>query len=205
MKDTPKQVSSLPTKAKKIFVSAFNNSYNKVGEEKAFKIAWGAVRKAYTKSGGKWVSKKGSKIKNVKVKGGLFGLSSYADRVISSSAYDADGEEVDPNLLVKLYQNNLIEQEGDLEHLNAEGLGIYKGLFKLRKAELKDNKLFGRFYLDKTHPKYKEYIENFDNKMVGISAEFYNPQFEGNRIVDADRLGWSFHSNPKNPDARIAM
>lgn len=52
----PLQTSSLPEDAKAIFMSAFNSSYRKVGEEESFKMAWGAVRNAgFVKSGDKWV------------------------------------------------------------------------------------------------------------------------------------------------------
>jgi len=56
--ELPAQVQSLPSGAKKIFMSAFNASYDKYGEERAFKIGWGAVKNKYKKGkGGKWQRK----------------------------------------------------------------------------------------------------------------------------------------------------
>ena len=55
---------TLPAKAQKVFLNAFNSAWNgpckdKAGERDpcAFKRAWGAVKNLYLQEGDKWVSK----------------------------------------------------------------------------------------------------------------------------------------------------
>ncbi|HEY9678363.1 MAG TPA: ChaB family protein [Drouetiella sp.] len=52
---------SLPVHAQEIFKEAFNSAYheyeNDGDESRAFRVAWGAVKKTYKKSDGKWVRK----------------------------------------------------------------------------------------------------------------------------------------------------
>ena len=57
--DLPEPVKhSLPSHAQKIFMEAFNHAYKPAQqEERAFKIAWSAVKKTYEKRDGKWVKK----------------------------------------------------------------------------------------------------------------------------------------------------
>ena len=54
-KELPEAVKSLPEGAKKIFMAAFNSAFEEYGEEKAFKIAWSAVKAKYRKEGETWV------------------------------------------------------------------------------------------------------------------------------------------------------
>ena len=61
VKSLPKSVQGLPSKAKRIFLKAFNASYEKYGEERAFKIAWSAVKRVFRKKGNKWVRIKESR------------------------------------------------------------------------------------------------------------------------------------------------
>lgn len=57
IKDLPDDVKKLPTKAKQIFMAAFNNAFDAGNsEETCFKIAWAAVRNMFKKSkGGEWI------------------------------------------------------------------------------------------------------------------------------------------------------
>jgi cation transport regulator ChaB len=57
VKELPKEVQSLPAGAKKIFMGAFNSAFKEYGETRAFKIAWSAVGRKYTKKGSEWVAK----------------------------------------------------------------------------------------------------------------------------------------------------
>lgn len=61
IEDLPDPVrNSLPTHAQEIFKEAFNSAYyerESDDEVRAFKIAWGAVKRTYEKKGGKWVRK----------------------------------------------------------------------------------------------------------------------------------------------------
>ena len=59
IKDLPDNVKMLPDRAKRIFMNAFNASFDK-GEESARKIAWSAVKRKYKKNDkGEWVLKEG--------------------------------------------------------------------------------------------------------------------------------------------------
>lgn len=60
--DLPEGVKGLPAAGQSMWRRVFNNSHGKYGEEKAFAIAWGAVKRAFKKMGDKWVPKaKGAK------------------------------------------------------------------------------------------------------------------------------------------------
>jgi cation transport regulator len=50
---------NLPKHAQEIFLEAFNNAYKEYehDEERAFKVAWAAVKKKYTKDDDRWVAK----------------------------------------------------------------------------------------------------------------------------------------------------
>ena len=200
--ELPKQVKSLPLKAKKIWLKAFNASYHKYGEESAIKIAWSAVKKKYTKNKkGVWVTKSTVKAKAVISKSGFFIPSYYFDAVLTSSTLDEDGQKVSPVLIKSIMHN--IDENGDIEHLKVFGDNRFNGVFKLIKKELDGDKLKIRFTINKAHPKYKNVL-NLIKKYnhLGLSAEFYNPQVdeEGN-IINAEGLGWSVVVNPANPDS----
>ena len=66
--DLPSAIKKLPIHAQEIYRSAFNNAwqeYSNAGtrrgyisrEETAHRVAWGAVKRRYVKSGGTWVAK----------------------------------------------------------------------------------------------------------------------------------------------------
>jgi cation transport regulator len=55
--DLPPAVRHLPAHAQEIFRAAFNNAWDEYGgdEERAFRVAWAAVKKRYRKRGDRWV------------------------------------------------------------------------------------------------------------------------------------------------------
>ncbi len=57
--DLPDSVRNhLPAHAQDIFVGAFNNAHDEYGdEERAFRVAWAAVKRKYRKHGADWVPK----------------------------------------------------------------------------------------------------------------------------------------------------
>ena len=57
--DLPDSVkNNLPKHAQEIFKEAFNSAEKQYNdEERAFKVAWAAVKKKYTKKNDKWVKK----------------------------------------------------------------------------------------------------------------------------------------------------
>ncbi len=51
----------LPAHAQDIFVGAFNSAHDEYGdEERAFRVAWAAVKRKYRKAGDRWVPKPGN-------------------------------------------------------------------------------------------------------------------------------------------------
>jgi cation transport regulator len=57
--DLPPATRHLPEHAKEIFRAAFNNAWDEYGgdEERAFRVAWAAVKKRYRKRADAWVAK----------------------------------------------------------------------------------------------------------------------------------------------------
>jgi len=55
--DLPAAVRHLPLHAQEIFRAAFNNAWDEYGgdEERAFRVAWAAVKKRYEKRGRAWI------------------------------------------------------------------------------------------------------------------------------------------------------
>ena len=56
--DLPPATRRLPPHAKEIFLAAFNAAWDEYGgdEERAFRVAWAAVKKRYKKRGDAWVA-----------------------------------------------------------------------------------------------------------------------------------------------------
>jgi len=203
----PEQVMSLPISAKKIFLKAFNVSFKKSkNESSALKIAWSAVKSKYGKVKGKWVIKKSVNINSVIGKSGFLTSTYFFEVPISSVNEDLEGDIVSDELLQKLANHDLIENSGDIEHLSIEGDNRFNGVFKLLKKRYENGVLYGGFVMDKKHPMYKRAAKIFKKgSTVGVSAEFFNPEKDGNVITDCSRLGWTFTRNPCNPDARVAL
>ncbi len=57
--DLPEQVKVLPVEAQRVFLKVFNDNVEEFGEERAFRIAWGAVKQNWEKDEetGRWVRK----------------------------------------------------------------------------------------------------------------------------------------------------
>lgn len=198
IQDLPKQVMSLPTQAKKIFLKAFNKASKDNSEEKAFKIAWSAVKKIYTKKKNKWVLKREIDIKSTVNREGYFwNPSYYFDIILSSNGTHRDGKKVSKKLLNKLYSDNLIDSEGDINHLAIDGNPEYVGLFKKIGQTFVDGVLKIKVAINKAHDKYKEFMSDKKYKdHIKLSAEFYNPVMYGDLILDAEGLGWTVTDNP---------
>ncbi len=59
IEDLPPATRHLPRHAKEIVLAAFNSAWDEYGgdEERAFRVAWAAVKKRYRKRGDDWVPK----------------------------------------------------------------------------------------------------------------------------------------------------
>ena len=203
-KDLQSKVKTLPVKAKKIFLKAFNKSIKQLGEKKALEMAWAVIKKMYSKSSGKWVLKQDVEIKSTINREGFFwNPSYYFDIVLSSLSTHYDGVRVSEKLLKKIDEMDLIDNEGDINHLAIDGNSEYAGLFKRVGKEFKEGVLSIKVAINKTHDKYKEFMSNKNNKKyVHLSAEFYNPKTFGDLILDADSLGWTVTDNPADLESK---
>ena len=57
--DLPPAVRHLPVHAQEIFRAVFNNAWDEYGgdEERAFRVAWAAVKRRYRKRGEYWIAR----------------------------------------------------------------------------------------------------------------------------------------------------
>ncbi|MGM0641936.1 MAG: ChaB family protein [Thermotogota bacterium] len=204
--DLPKQVKSLPLKAKKIFLKVFNKAIKEYTEKESFRIAWRAVKEKYKKKDSKWVLKREISIKTNFTREGMFWNSSYYfDIVLSGNNRHYDGYRVSKKLLREAITNKMINEEGDIHHLNASGNSEYKGLFKKVKEYYKDGKIYLRIAINKLHDKYKEFIKKAKNKdYFHLSAEFLNPQIYNKLIYNADAIDWTITPTPADFDSNLA-
>ncbi len=188
-----KSVKTLPMKAKKIWLSAFNKAINKYSEESSIKIAWTAVKQSYKKLDNKWVIRKSVKLNSVIQKSGFFNPSYMFDVSLTDCWDDLDNDNVSIDLLKKIASNkDMIDYDGDFQHLKLDGDSSYKGIAKLVDIMYDSGKLVGKFMFNKNHNKYNDILKQLKNKpKIGVSAEFYNYKKDGNTIVDCDRLGWT--------------
>lgn len=208
IKELPNTVGKLPTEAKRMWLKAFNRAYSDgYSEEQAIKIAWSVVKNKYKKSDNGWVLKKAMSVETNLHKSGLLFPTYSLDLVLGSTTPDAQGHEVSGSLLDRLYTNKLIDIEGDIDHLDLNtGNDWTTGLFKAAKQFYKDGKLHVKAIADKSHKAYKWFIDNKIYQYIkGASAEYINPKLEGNKVVDAERMGWTvaIKDVPINPDSRI--
>ena len=190
-KELPEQVKKLPANAKRIFLKAFNASFAKYGEQASFQIAWGAVKKMFSKKNDVWVRKSSVSVKSVVARSGIFGTRYFFDAVIASNELADDGYIATDGLLESIVKTRRIDNYGDADHNKLSGNYRLNKLFGLTNYQYLDGKLYGKFFVDKTHPQYKWFIENYKNREIQLSAEFYNPKIKENKIVDCEKLGWS--------------
>lgn len=207
IKQLGKQVSSLPTEAKKIFLKAYNTAYAQTNnEESSFEIALAVVKKKYTKEKNKWILKSSVSVNSDVKRSGIFLPNLTFTAVVSSINKDYEGNSVSDILLRNLSNSNLVENHGDFDHLLFDGFSNYKGAFKKLNHWYDNGKLYLKFLIDKSYDKFNDVKELFkDKKIAEVSAEFYNPVVVNNKIVNASRLGWSVCRNDSaiNPDAKI--
>lgn len=200
IKDLPAQIKQLPISAKKIFLKAFNKASQSLSEEKSFKIAWGAVKRIYTKKNNVWVKKTSIKFKKMIGRSGFFGKNYYFDAVISSDSLAEDGLIASPLMLQNLYESDRIDKYGDVDHLNLKGQNSFNNLFILTDKKYENGKLYGRFVVDKSHNDYDWFVSNYHKENVELSAEFMNYKTDGKYITDCERLGWTVLLNESPAD-----
>jgi len=123
-KELPKSVQKLPNIAQNMFRKTFNTAFSKYGEEKAFKIAWAAVKKRFKKVKDKWVAKTSDFTGFMTIRyvfnpnEAIIGKSSngrtLVEYIMSGSDIDRDGQKWDDFALKRF-----------AEQINEEGLSGY--------------------------------------------------------------------------------
>jgi cation transport regulator len=156
---------NLPKKAQAIFMGAFNASYSKYGEERAFKIAWAAVKHKFKKVKDKWVSKyvvpqEYAYVRYVfesdsesvsKAEDG----SVYRDYVLSSNSVDKHGQSFSDFALKRI-----------VEQINSEGVtGRLEKKHELWKKLAEEGK---------SEEEIEKILQSQDTGIKAISAKFEN-------------------------------
>jgi len=142
----------------------------------------------------------------VKESTGLFNSSYFFDATLSSTTIDDQNESASSSLLKWLDENGRIEEYGDIKHYELNGVSSWKGLFKLVNHYMDGEKLKIKAIIDKSNPNYKEFLKmHKETPFTMLSAEFKNPKKIGNKIVYANKLGWTLTTKGSNPDSKIEM
>lgn len=192
-------ISSLPTHGKKIFIKAFNEAKGSYDEDESMKIGWSAVKRYYKKVDSKWVLKRDIETKAVVAKSGFFFPTHYFDAELTNTMQDSDGHRVSDTLIQNLYKTGKIQIDGDFEHLKLLGDKRYVGAYKLIKSDYNDGALRVKFALDRGHRAYDKLVSvHKKKKVLGLSAEFYDPVIENGVIVNSSGLGWTVTDNASN-------
>lgn len=224
IKELPTSIKKLPIGAQKIFKSAFNASYKKHGEERAFKIAWVAVKRRFKRVDGKWVAKglghcfyrfELKQSDNLFIQKGKDG-EYYLEGVLSDSNPDSMGKKFSPETLKDFaHQINkrgifggITHNEWDslkmkYSHLSEEefvkkALNERKGILKVIKAVFNKGKLWVKALIDK---RYLNHVSKF--KSMSIEALIPKKYQQGNRYTGGTVLGLALDNSPINPRAVV--
>jgi len=220
IKELPESLQKLPVKAQQMFLQAFNKSYDEYGETRAFKIAWGVVKKKFKRINDKWVAKgMGFNLYTfeLEVNDTLIQKSEdgeyYLEGILSDTMTDKEGkkftEEALKGFARQINENGL---SGFITHedwkdfcINNSHLGdeVFiakarkrKGILKVIKAIYEKGKLWIKALIDK---RYLKRVKKF-NKM---SLEAYIPKSyqKGNEYEKGHILGLALDNNAINPRA----
>ncbi len=203
----PSYISNLPHNGKKLLVKAYQNSKDSgLSESDSIDNAMFVIGKTYPD---KISLNQSFDMKTVLTKeGGIFNKGFYFDAVLSNVYKDNDGQNATKTLLKYLSDNDAIENEGDVFHKAFNGeTGIWKGLFKKIKQNFDGTKLNLKFAINKNHDKYKDFLKLHKKEpFTHLSAEFYSPQLVDNKIVFANKLGWTLTNGKRasNDMAKIS-
>lgn len=211
-------LNKLPAEAKKIWETTFKAAKAKVSVEQAARVAMSAVKKSFKQSKGKWVTKSMA-LKITLVKSGILFPQYKFLMELTNDKKDSEGQRVRPELLYKLYKNNLIDKVGDVDHEKVakeygedyilarakltQDIGT-EGLYFLDDVKYIDNKIKAVVTMNKKHPLFNKYLAlHKKGEYLYASAEFENAKFNSDgEIIDADKMGWTITNNPLNLDAK---
>jgi len=224
IKELPASIRKLPIGAQNIFLQVFNKSYDKNGEEIAFKIAWTAVKSKFKKVKDKWIAKglghelytftleNKEKLFVQKGKDGEF----YLEGVLSTTTPDSLGYRFTTDTLQDFArQINKRGVSGSITHEEWERLKLKyshlteakfiskalkerKGILKVVKAIYQKGKLWVKAIIDK---RYLNRIKQF--KTMSIEALVPKKYQQGRTYTGGTVLGLALDNNPVNKQARI--
>lgn len=203
----PKIKDVLPQRAQKIYVAAYNNSFEKYGEDKAHAIAWSAVKKKYKKDGktGKWGEKE--EIKSMSFYITKANIDNNGKMLFQATASDTLPDQYDERMSLELYQSFIDQSTGNeyisLSHYSElDGKGV---LGKIENIYIDGNKLKIRGYFSNTrlgigafNAIRKDRRDNIpEEKRVRLSIGFYDRKHEH------DGYTWEYKS--AKPCLKCAM
>ncbi len=220
--DLPKQFASLPDHAKKIALEVINSSlsYN-LSEDRAFKSAWGAIKKSYKESeDGTWVQKSMDNLQfdiypdkfeykteneNYYVKG-ILEIAGYvdtqSDMVTKECIYDM-ATQIKGKDVKAIFK-------GNLEHEQALVDRRIVSRAKVIDVEIKGNQLIITTMLNKHHPEFTSLWGSITDGFIdAFSMEFkpleYMPKTNRTpRILNKVKLGGiAFTGRPACEDCKI--
>lgn len=225
--ELPENVTSkLPKKAQRMWMSTFNASFDKYGEDRARKIAWSSVKSKFKKVEGKWVAKASDfdttdsvyyefELEGKNITESLDEDVVYYDYVLSSTSKDGNNKNFSELFLKRAAE--LINEEGLVGYIPE---GEEHGLFKRLKEEGKNAK------------EVEDTIQNLDSGVKAIKAVYQNNKLHTTIAVKKDKVpmvdqfngisveawipkgcevndtylqgkfvGFAFTNKPSNPDA----
>jgi cation transport regulator len=212
----PSAVKVLPTKAQTMFLNVFNAAYDKYGEERAFKIAWSAVKKKFHKKDDKWVANsesfetptyyyfdladteivKNSETEEITFEGELTNTDTN-QKGFSFTNEDLQNLETQINEIGGFgdvdheYLNQLIQLYGEDTNKIVTEMIKKQGIAKAIQAKYSEGKLYIKGTLDK---RYKNHATKFNK----LSIEAVKP----NDTRKVRYLGFSLTAKPSIPSVK---
>lgn len=219
--ELPKGVSELPKHAKEIYRSAFNAAYKKYGEEKAHKIAWGAVKTKYKNGEKGWTAKSElillNKVEVKSIREGKTVPEQHVILTVASGKKDSYGD-----VFIKECLMDMAEQlkgkysyggsvKGSLDH---EHIVMKSDLLPRAKCvdAYYDEALNGVIVdtiLNPHHPDFAAVSGSIQDGFLDAgSIEFRCVDWNGERgidrtIVKAEVTGWGYTGRPVNDECLI--
>lgn len=213
IKELPERIKkALPKKAQELFMKVFNKAYEKYDEATAFKVAWAAVKKRYTKAkNGKWVlitRVKGTKKRKAKSE---FADDLYEVDFVLTTPEPDDQKEVFHKNFLEFISQRLVGLKGDLEHSNVLDLDLPKDwVGKIIDAKPINGEIYASAVLNPKHPYFDVILELAKIGELGASIEIaydeddYYIDDSGYRIyVDGEPVGFAFTIDPKKKGAKV--
>lgn len=219
----------LPKPAQKLFMKVFNASFDKYGEDRAFKIAWAAVKKRFKKKGNIWVAKTTDFIKEIKytyvfeAKEAFITKTdndyAYIDYILSDNQPDITNEKFSDFALKSMA--NIISTDNPIKGRIDEDHSLVRNLLKskgytsdeieqiLKSLDTGIEAIYGKYNNGKLIAtlKVKKDLLPLINRYKGASVEVRTPINEpiAGEYKNARLVGFVLTNNPANPRTGLAM